>query len=671
MGIRESIRKKLIARCERRYDRELKAKKLTYEEWLKQKQAGCAEEEVPEALEPDILILQSADGVLAEHALEQIRRFFRSNPEAVIAYGDEDVRDPVTGEERDPWFKPDWSPDTFLEGLYWGSMTAVRKDWLESTELGLLSCMEEASERNEKACCEDISVRKLPQEQYGKWMAVLAEAAGGFERSCKKIGHIPRILFHGRDKAWQEGWTGISMKKAAAQDGEQSPDRAQPLISVIIPSKDHPQLLAQCLDALYGVIGNCRCEVLVVDNGSTQENRAQIEGLLQRAPVSAEYFYQPMEFNFSKMCNLGAQHARGALLLFLNDDVELCCQDLLEHMAGKAMEPYVGAVGVKLYYPGGSRIQHDGIVNLPMGPVHKLQFFTDDRAYYDSYNRVDRNVLAVTGACLMVEKEKFRQAEGFHEALKVAFNDVELCFDLWELGYHNVVLNSMHAYHHESLSRGEDESREKLKRLMEERELLYRLHPGLEGRDPYYPEGLNRDCLDTGIRPAYVTAGNHIQKPAWKAGRLKLQGYRRDDCLLLRFERCDEKCIQGYGVVLGDHNACYEKRLLLWRLPEKTDKPGCGKQPASGKQPSGGVQLPSGEAEGLYMTLEGQYRPDLEENMADQSHVSLCGFWLDGAQEGIPKGEYLLGMAARSLKDGTRLVNWSSRVLTVGGSSRQ
>lgn len=664
MGIRGSIRQILTARCERRYDRELKSKRLTYKEWLEQKQEDLWEQEAAAlsaaapssaaASSADVLILQASEGVLARNALELICRFFQSNPQAVLAYGDEDVSDPVTKAGRDPWFKPDWSPDTFLEYLYWGSITAVRRDWFQGLEPEPFFNREEAGEDIPDNGSARACVRKLSRRRYGELTASLAAAAGGFERSCEKIGHIPEILFRGEDKACQEGWDAVSMKEPMPHAGgrPQEPGRLQeqgmPMISVIIPSKDHPDLLARCLDALYGVMGDCRCQVLVVDNGSREENRVQIEALLQKAPVSAGYFYQPMEFNFSKMCNLGAQHAQGELLLFLNDDVELCCQGFLEKMAKKAMEPYAGAVGVKLYYPGSIRIQHAGIVNLPMGPVHKLQFLTDDRDYYDRYNRTDRNVLAVTGACLMVQKEKFYQAEGFSEALKVAFNDVELCFHLRELGYSNVVLNSIYAYHHESLSRGEDESREKLQRLMSERELLNRLHPGFRGRDPYYPEGLNRDCLDTGIRPAYVTAGNRIQQPAWRAGRLNLNGYRRDDCLLLRIERCDEECIQGYGVVLGDNNACYDKRLLLWRLKEASDG------------------IPSGQTECLYVKPAGQYRPDLEQNMADQSHVALCGFWLDRTGEGIPTGEYLLGMTAQSLKDGTRLVNWSSRILKVG-----
>lgn len=130
-------------------------------------------------------------------------------------------------------------------------------------------------------------------------------------------------------------------------------------------------------------------------------------------------------------------------------------------MVSRALQPYVGSVGLKLYYPDSVKIQHDGIVNLPVGPVHKLQFMEDDRSYYFGRNRFTQDCVAVTGACLLIRTEVFREAGGFREVLRVAYNDVELGFRLLEMGYYNVVWNDRFAYHHESLSRGSDESPEK------------------------------------------------------------------------------------------------------------------------------------------------------------------------------------------------------------------
>lgn len=657
MGIRNMIKHKLVAFQEKKYQAQLCSKKMTYEQWI-----APMDQEQTEQEEPQILLLQIGEGVPAAGAEAAIKAYFAKHPEVLIAYGDEDVREPSTGKRTDPWYKPDWSPDTFLSSFYWGSLVAVRKEWLEA--LGRLA--------------EQASASALVDQ-----IRALAVEAGGFEKGCKTIGHIPQILFHGVSREQQDkfatwnvaGWLNAEAAATARRLGtEASQVNSDSLISVIIPSKDHPDILFRCLQSLFETKGDCRCEVIVVDNGSCEENRLLVEVFLQNAPIPCQYLYRPMEFNFSKMCNLGAQEASGELLLFLNDDVEAACPGWLEQMAHKALQPYVGAVGLKLYYPGGKQMQHAGIVNLPGGPIHKLQFMTDDRTYYYGYNKQDRNVLAVTGACLMVHREKYRQAGGMNEELRVTFNDVDLCFHLWELGYHNVVLNSAYAYHHESLSRGEDKSREKFDRLTAEQEKLYSLHPQLQGRDPYYSAWLNRDAWDTAIRPAYVTAGNRMQDAQFQEITVELQQYRRDDCLLFGLEKCEPQCIQGYSVVLGDNNACYDRKLILWKLEnqemlesEKKEQQAQEKKELQAQEKKATQAPEAHEPRGkiccLSITLEGQYRPDLEENMADQVNVALGGFWLKPCR--IPAGVYRMGILADSRVSGIRLVNWSSRLLVI------
>ena len=115
--------------------------------------------------------------------------------------------------------------------------------------------------------------------------------------------------------------------------------------------------------------------------------------------------------------------------------------------------PHVGAVGAKLLYPDSDIIQHAGITNLRVGPAHKLQFLSDEKVHYYGKNRFVHDVMAVTGACLLLEKEIFERAGGFDEKLAVAFNDVDLCYTIYEMGYYNVVRNDVVLYHHESLSR--------------------------------------------------------------------------------------------------------------------------------------------------------------------------------------------------------------------------
>lgn len=610
---------------------------MTYGQWIARMEGGREGESVRDGMgdkghDGICLVYRSKKGRLAERAVEDISCYFAEHPEAMIAYGDEDVQDEALG-RRSPWFKPEWSPDTFKAWFYFGSVVAVRRSFLERY----------GGNDPDNGSLEEDSARELRTVQ---WVRALVEASGGFTPGSRAVGHIPKILFHNESQEAQIRYLTWKTDQGAQEDrwkpslsGDQG---SEPAVSIIIPSRDNVEVLSSCLRSLIGTIHEITYEIIIVDNGSTEENQRKIKELISLDNITAniKYLYQRMDFHFSRMCNLGAEKAAGQLLLFLNDDVEACRAGWLERMAAEAVQSYVGAVGLKLYYPNSVRIQHDGITNLPMGPVHKLQFLEDNECYYFGRNQKDGNVLAVTGACLMVSRHKFRRSGGFCEALPVAFNDVDLCFTLYEMGYHNVIVNQCFAYHHESLSRGSDESAEKLERLEGELETLYRRHPGLENRDPYYPVGLNRDGLDTRIRPAYLTAGNHPQKAGggirpgedgkWMAAdRLDA---REDACLLLRVESCRAHFLQGYSVVLGDDNACYEKLLVL-------------------KSSAGYYILP----------LQEQYRPDLEENMPDQRNTALSGFSLEVTEWPCPEERCRIGVLARSRIGKGRIVNWSSR----------
>lgn len=652
MSVRSWVKHVLTEQQNRKYQKLLQCRQISYEQWVVRREAeysGGMEQKqpvtdgqnsvleqnamqkqsgAPEKPAAQFMVWHSEKGRLAKRAQEWLQVYFQEHPEVLLVYGDEDVWDEAG--RHTPWFKPDWSPDTFRSYFYFGSVVAVRKELWERYS---------------------GTWKRSADDSYDKvqaFTAELVEMAGGFQKGCCSVGHLPKVLFHGESEAVQRAYLQKQYVQKKEVEKQDSPYKI-PLVSVIIPSKDNPQVLEKALCSLLDTAGEIPLEIWVVDNGSRGENKERIEKLIldltnhkieaseQQKFRDIHYLYEPMEFHFSRMCNLGAEHAAGEILLFLNDDVELCCNGWLHAMVEKARQEYTGAVGLKLYYPNTIRIQHAGITNLPMGPVHKLQFLEDGTESLNGWSDIDRNVLAVTGACLMVSRQKWDEAGGFDEKLRVAFNDVALCFHLYHLGYHNVVVNTSYAYHHESLSRGEDEAAEKLERLMGERKRLYEAFPALEGKDPYYAEGWNRDGLDTRIRPACLTGANTIQYAKWQ--QTKWQQYRQDKCLLLRIEDCREGQIQGYSVVLGDNNACYEKRLVL-------------KQE---ENPRGVMSEP----------LAAQYRPDLEENMTDQSHVALCGFRVQADGMDMPPGRYRIGITARNRVTGLKLINWSNRYLTV------
>lgn len=611
MQIKETIKQIFIKRENRLYQKELAMKKPSYEKWVKQDEA---KKHVTSSRQAEgFVIWKLAGGSLSQEAIPQLNAYFQAHPETLILYGDEDVEE--KGIRSNPWVKPCWSPDTYLSFFYVGSVLAVKKSLLKEAQVSVTG---------------DV-VEYTQTEQIRELMDHLFTLAGAFEKGTKTVARVPYVLYHASQKEMWEthfaSFSGMLQKDVPLK------------LSVIIPSKDNPEILKQCLDSLQKQ--RAELEIIVVDNGSSTSNREKIEKLAALTK-DMQYLYEPMEFNFSAMCNLGARHASNDLLLFLNDDIELCENDGLRRMCQKVVLPYVGAVGLKLYYPGGNLIQHAGVVNLPIGPDHKLRTLPDDKDYYFGWNRYTHDCIAATAACVVIEADKFWEAGGFSTELAVCYNDVDLCFRLYELGYQNVVVNEAFAYHHESLSRGTDEKPEKLARFKREWEKLYERHPALKNEDPYFPRELDKWIQNTQIKPAYVYGVLKAQEPLWKQ-YTDMGQIRYDECLMARVEICNEEKIQGYGIVLGDDNACYKRYVVL--CPDLT---------AASITP-----------DSMIMQAENQYRYELEENVPDQKNVALCGFCIDRTGETPAHGSYKAGMLAVNRVTGLKLFNWCGKVVKL------
>lgn len=647
MEVKKAVRQQLEKLFDIRYRRRRKRYIQDYGAWVKELEQTEKKEDLQEAAQesaeqegesqkkkrkkgngeasqvpPEVVLLAFAGGCWSKDAQARMDRFFAENPEVLLAYGDEDI---IVKKNvfSTPWLKPCWSPDSYLCRDYLGSAVAVRRSLFE--QLTETECQDEG-------LCHDR----------------LVELAGGFAKGCRTIAHVNGIFYHRLEK-WKLPEEGRSGKQILSQEagsramGADMARTAGTLVSVVIPSKDNVSVLKQCLETLCRTVKEVVYEIIVVDNGSSAQSREAVSREIDRLNREAAYrehlqravyLYKPMEFNFSRMCNLGAEEAKGSLLLFLNDDIEAVEAGWLEAMVEKALQPWAGAVGYKLLYPDSERIQHAGVTNIALGPTHKLQCLKDSVCHYDGRNRGVWNMIGVTGACLLLRREVFEEASGFCEKLKVAFNDVDLCFTLYELGYQNIVINSSFLLHHESLSRGVDETEEKVKRLMGERDLLYKRHPKLEGRDPYYHEWLNGSVLDTAVKPAYEE-GILFDDVREYDTAISMPKARMDECLLLRVEFADKERVSGYAVVLGSDNACFKKQLLF----KKTGKP-----------------------EIVYsMDFTEQYRSDLEKNM-DQVNVGLCGFYVSFLNP-LPAGEYRIGIMARDQISGAELINWSTRTI--------
>lgn len=420
-----------------------------------------------------------------------------------------------------------------------------------------------------------------------------------------------------------------------------------PLVSVVIPSKDHPEVLEQCLKSFRKkTLYDCY-EWIVVDNGSNEENRGKIQKLQKEYRFL--YLYEEMPFNFSRMCNMGVARSHGDMILLLNDDIEIIEKSWLGRMVGQALLPHVGAVGARLWYAGGRLIQHAGITNLKIGPSHKLVTFQDDQDYYYGRNRVTYDMIGVTAACLMVTKQKYEEVGGLDETMAVAYNDVDFCFKLWEAGYYNVLRGDVVLYHHESLSRGLDEhDAHKWERLLAEKRRLYDRHPQLDGQDPFYHEALIDHASDYRCNykfayedPQHTMAAMPLREAGIqgiKEERLKLMVDRAEMQHKIHEEEPDIVWIMGWCYVPGEDNALYDKKVLLRR-----------------EDGSGYMAVPAD-----------WHRKDVVESLRGEAHIELAGFALRVLQKDLVNGTYRIGMVCTNQVTGEKALSWSEKEITVG-----
>jgi len=444
--------------------------------------------------------------------------------------------------KHDPFFKPDHSPDTLESFYYPGGFTIIRNDLIERTE--------ERGIRNNGG------------------LEFLRECG----RAALKPLHIPEVMYH----ALSHHEYGYKDKESDTGDGAALPES----LAVVILSKDHPELLKSCVSGLYSSAEKegVRIECVVIDNGSLEENRSRYEGLSERYGFS--YVWEKKDFIYSALCNKGASLTRSEVLLFLNDDIEVPEGRLfLKRMIGEALKAKTGAVGCKLLYPGGTRIQHCGITLLKSGASHCFSGYDDDKVYGRGINRIKRNVFAVTGACLMVERKKFLMNGGFDEKLSVAYTDVDLCAALVSLGFFNVCLNDLYLIHHESLSRRSDsEEREKFSRLKREREYFYGKYASLiKNGDPWYNVNLTGTELDMGVnvptlqdRIPFYDADALSAAPANAGNLRKASGggllYNIEYCGIKQSDAAGHESfleISGWGFVHGKPGYEYDIQVLI------------------------------------------------------------------------------------------------------------
>lgn len=350
---------------------------------------------------------------------------------------------------------------------------------------------------------------------------------------AKKVVHIPEMLYYWRSHPESVAWD-INSKIYAIDAGKRAVcdhisrmgmsakvessiafptiyriryDLTEfPLVSIIIPNKNHYEDIATCVDSILNCSTYPNFEVIIIDNGSSDQNVLDYYEALRKRETAARIsiLNWPYSFNYSAINNFGVQFASGEQLILLNSDTKIISPNWIEEMLMYAQRSDVGAVGAKLYYADDT-IQHAGII-LGLGPDrvagHAFRKAEKENTGYMGRLYYAQNCSAVTGACIMIPKHVWVEIGGLDEDFAVAFNDVDLCMRIREAGYLIVWTPYAELYHYESKSRGKENTPQKRERFAGEvKRFQARWEKELAAGDPYYNPNLTLDREDFSPKP--------------------------------------------------------------------------------------------------------------------------------------------------------------------------
>jgi len=418
---------------------------------------------------------------------------------ADFIYTDENTFKETPSDAYCPHFKPDYAPDTLRSYNYICHFTVFDKKLLEKND---------GAFRKEFDGSQDYDL-----------VLRLTEKA-------EKIVHIPRILYYWRahdqsvaqgigaktyaieaaKKAISEHLTRVGLDGCVVDSSISTTYKIQytihesPLVSILIPNKDSVKDLKKCIDSIVGRSTYPKYEIIVIENNSLEQKTFEYYDVLSRSQnIRVEKWDKP--FNFSALNNFGFQFARGDHILLLNNDTEVITPGWIQEMLMFSQRNDVGAVGAMLYFPDDT-VQHAGVI-VGIGGVagHSHKHYKRGCHGYMGRMTIAQNLSAVTAACMMVPRQVFEQVGGMDEKILVAFNDVDFCLRIRQAGYLIVFTPYAELYHHESKSRGYEDTPEKQKRFQGEVELVRnRWKKELEAGDPYYNPSLTLDLEDFSFR---------------------------------------------------------------------------------------------------------------------------------------------------------------------------
>ena len=438
----------------------------------------------------DYIVLADHDDKLTPNALYECAKLLQEHPGCDCFYSDEDKLDMDGGALFDPHFKPDFNIDLLCSVNYICHLFVVSHDL--AAQVGgfrqeydgaqdydfIFRCTEKAKE-----------IRHIPKVLY-HWRCHKDSTASNPESKLYAFDAGARAIM---DHYKRVGIEAERVEKGVDYGIYHSVYKIQgePLVSIIIPNKDHHTDLDLCLRAIETRATYRNVEFIIVENNSTEKETFEYYEKIQKEFSNVHVVTWEREFNYSAINNFGVTFAKGEYLLFLNNDTELIAENFIEEMLGLCQREDVGAVGARLLYQDDT-IQHAGVV-VGFGGIAGHTFIGLHKAENSYFHRAmsTQDYSAVTAACLMTKKALFDEVGGFTEKLAVAFNDIDYCMKV-RASNHLVVYNPYALlYHYESKSRGLEDTPEKVARFNREIKIFSERWPEiLKDGDPYYNPNL-------------------------------------------------------------------------------------------------------------------------------------------------------------------------------------
>lgn len=447
----------------------------------------------------DYITFADHDDLLSKNALFEFVKAINENLEVDVLYSDEDKISMDGKDYFEPHFKTDFNIDLLCSMNYICHMFMVKRNIVDKVGY-LRSEFDGAQDYDFVLRCVEVAekVYHIPKVLY-HWRTHKNSTSENpeskmyaFEAGARAIrAHYDRIGI--KAKVTEGEYLGLYRTEHILDD--------HPMISIIIPNKDHIIDLDKCIASIESKTQYDNYEYIIVENNSEKEETFQYYEELEKNNPKVKVVYWEEEFNYSAINNYGVTFARGEYLLFLNNDTEIINSTCLEELLGYCMHDNVGAVGARLYYDDDT-IQHAGVI-IGFGGIAGHAFIGLPKTSNGYFSRIicAQDLSAVTAACMLVKRKVFEEVQGFDTNLKVAFNDIDFCMKIRKAGYLIVYNPYAELYHYESKSRGLEDTKEKIDRFNSEIALFAEKWPEiLKNGDPYYNPNLSIERCDFSLK---------------------------------------------------------------------------------------------------------------------------------------------------------------------------